>query len=146
MELGMELERRQVPMGLLPQIHVVHRRGGMSRLRKFTEKDWGSNPKQIRGAILNRYRTLFRHNRLFDILFRLSMILFYNRTSIVYDLLLLSPLYNYMYSYLLYLLLYIILFYHFDYISTTNNAIKNNIQHTISSPLPPLTWALPKAP
>ena len=36
----------------------------MSRLQKFTEKDWISNPKQIRGAILNRYRTLFRHNRL----------------------------------------------------------------------------------
>jgi len=28
------------------------------------------NPKQVRGAIFNRDRTLFRHNRLFDILFR----------------------------------------------------------------------------
>ena len=51
MELGLELERRQVPMGLLPQIQVVHRRGGMSRLRKFTENDWVSNPEQVRGAI-----------------------------------------------------------------------------------------------
>ena len=84
MELGMELERRQVPMGLLPQIHIVHRRGGMSRLRKFTEKDLISNSKQIRGAILNRYRTLFRHNRLFDILFRFPRLVPYEMMRWIY--------------------------------------------------------------
>ena len=86
MELGMELQRRQVPMGLLPHIKVVHRRGGMSRLQKFTEKDWISNPKQIRGAILNRYRTLFRHNRLLFIFLRYPRLVPYEMIRWIYIL------------------------------------------------------------
>ena len=86
MELGMELEHRQVPMGLLPQIQVVHRRGGMSRLRKFTEKDWISNPKQVRGAMLNRYRTLFRHNSLLFIFLRYPRLVPYEMMRWIYIL------------------------------------------------------------
>ena len=56
----------------------------MSRLRKFTEKDWVSNPKQIRGAILNRYRTLFRHNSLLLIFLRYPRLVPYEMMRWIY--------------------------------------------------------------
>jgi len=77
LELGLELERRRVPMGLLPHLHVVHRRGGLSRLQNLVEKDWQSRPNAVRGAILNRYRTWFRHFGLLAGLFHYPKLLPY---------------------------------------------------------------------
>ncbi len=61
MELGLELARKQIPMGLVPGIRMLHHRGGFGRLRTIKSSDRHLHPKALRGVLLNRYRTMFRH-------------------------------------------------------------------------------------
>ena len=64
MELGLELDRRGVPMGLMKDLRFVHRRGGFGRLREVDGSDWKERRRVVSGVLLNRYRTLFRHESL----------------------------------------------------------------------------------
>ena len=63
-ELGLELAQRDVSMGLIKDLRFVHRRGGFGRLREVAGSDWKEQREVVSGVLLNRYRTLFRHEGL----------------------------------------------------------------------------------
>lgn len=61
LEFSLSWRFRGGRLGLVPKAWLVHRRGGFGRLKELDAEDWKHRQPAVRGALLNRYRTIFRH-------------------------------------------------------------------------------------
>ena len=62
-ELSLMWRQKGGKLGLVPAVHLVHRRGGFGKLSTLQREDWEKQRKIVCSVLLNRYRTWYRYGR-----------------------------------------------------------------------------------